>query len=69
MVNGFDRLRHDAVVGGHDEHDDVGRLRAAGAHQGERFVARGVQEDDAAPLDVDLVGADVLRDAARLRCR
>ena len=60
------RLRHDAVVGGDDEDGDVGHLRAAGAHRGERLVARRVEERDLAAVDVDLVGADVLRDAAGL---
>ena len=60
------RLRHDAVVGGDDEDGDVGHLRAAGAHRGERLVARRVEEGDLAAVDVDLVGADVLRDAAGL---
>ena len=44
VVDGLDRLGHDAVVGGDHEHDDVGRLGAAGAHGGERLVARGVDE-------------------------
>ncbi len=56
----------DAVVGGDDEHDDVGHLRAARAHRGERLVARRVEEDDVAAVGVHLVGADVLRDAAGL---
>ena len=65
--NRLDRLRHDRVVGGHDQHDDVRDLRAAGAHGRERFVTRRVEERDlAAVLQRDLVGADVLRDAARL---
>ena len=63
----LDGLRHHRVVGGHDEHDDVGDLRAAGAHGGERFVARRVEEGDLLPVrQRDVVGADVLRDAARL---
>ena len=64
-----DRLaggRHHAVVGGDDEDGDVGRLGAAGAHGGERLVARRVEEGDLAALRVDLVGADVLGDAAGL---
>ena len=60
------RLRHHAVVGGDDEDGDVGHLRAAGAHGGERLVARRVEERDLPAVDVDLVGADVLRDPARL---
>ena len=66
VVDGLDRLRHDAVVGGHDEHRDVGHLRAAGAESGERFVSRRVEERDPAAVVVDLVGADVLGDAAGL---
>ena len=60
------RLRHDAVVGGDDEHGDVRHLRAARAHRGERLVARRVEEGDLPAVDVDLVGADVLRDPAGL---
>ena len=60
------RLRHDAVVGGDDEHGDVRHLRAAGAHGGERLVARRVEERDLPAVDVDLVRADVLRDPAGL---
>ena len=44
VIDGFDRLRHDAVVGRDDEHDDVRHLGAAGAHGGERFVARRIDE-------------------------
>ena len=60
------RLRHDAVVGRDDEHGDVGDLRAAGAHRGERLVAGRVEEGDLPAVDLGLVGADVLRDAAGL---
>src|SRR5512146_1512576 len=60
------RLRHDAVVGGDDEHGDVRHLGAAGAHGGERLVARRVEEGDLAVVDGRLVGADVLRDPAGL---
>ncbi len=66
MVDRLDRLRHDAVVGGDDEHDDVGRLGAAGTHLRERGVAGRVDERELVTVAVDLVGADVLGDAARL---
>ena len=59
-------LRHHAVVGGDHQHDDVGGLRAARAHRGERLVARRVEEGDRAARRVHRVGADVLRDAAGL---
>src|SRR5579862_241215 len=60
------RLRHDTVVGGDDEHRDVGHLGAASEHGGERLVARRVEEGDLASVDLGLVGADVLGDAAGL---
>ena len=69
VVDRLDRLRHHAVVGGDDQHDDVGHLGAAGAHGGERLVAGRVEEDDVAAVAGDLVGADVLGDAARLAGR
>ena len=69
VVDRFARLGHDAVVGSHHEHRDVGGLGAACAHRGERLVARRVQERDPAAVDLDLVGADVLGDAASLAGR
>ena len=65
MVDRFTRLRHHSIVGGDHEDNDVGDLGAAGAHERERFMARRVEEDDVAIVDRDVVGADVLRDAAR----
>ena len=65
--NRFLRLRHDAVVRSDDEDRDVGDLRAACTHGGERLVTRGVDERDPAAVVLDLVRTDVLRDAARLR--
>ncbi len=67
MIDRFPGLRHDAVIGGHDEHDDVGDLGAAGAHHRERGVAGRVKEHDALArlfAGAHQVGADVLRDAA-----
>ena len=66
VVDRLAGLRHDAVVGGDDDDRDVGHLGAAGAHGGERLVARRVEEGDRLVVVVDLVGADVLRDAAGL---
>jgi hypothetical protein len=66
MINGLDRLRHHAVVGGDHQHRDIGRLRAAGAHGGEGRVAGCIDEGDLLSVLFDLVGADVLGDAASL---
>ena len=66
VVDGFDGLRHDAVVGGDHQDCNVGTHCAAGAHRGEGRVARGVQEGDRIAVDADRIGADVLGDAAGL---
>ncbi len=65
MVDGFERLRHDAVVGRHHQHHDVGDFGAARTHARERFVAGRVDEHDFAPVLLDVISADVLGDAAR----
>ena len=69
VIDGFEGLRHDAVVGRHHQHHDVGDFGAAGAHAGERFVAGRIDEDDLAAVLLHVVGADVLRDAAGFACR
>ena len=66
VVDRLAGLRHHAVVGRDHDDRDVGHLGAAGAHGGERLVARRVEEGDGLVADVDLVGADVLGDAAGL---
>ncbi len=67
VADRFDRLRHDAVVGRHHENDDVGDFRAARPHRGEGGMARRIDEGDRlAAGRHDLIGADVLGDAAGL---
>jgi hypothetical protein len=58
------RRRHHAVVSGDDKDGDVGGLSAAGTHGRERLVARCVEEGQPAALRLDLVGTNVLGDAA-----
>ena len=64
VIDGLERLRHDAVVGRDNQHDDIGYLGAAGTHAGECLVARSIDEDDLAAVLLDVIGADVLGDAA-----
>src|SRR5262245_45409089 len=67
MVDGLHRLRHHAIVSGHDQHHDVRHLGAALAHGRERFVAGRVDEGDLlAAGRRHLIGADVLRNPASL---
>ena len=44
--DGFHRLGHDAVIGGHHQDDEIGDLGAARAHRGEGGMARRVEEGD-----------------------
>ena len=62
-------LGHDAVVGRNDENCDIGDLRTAGAHRAERRMAGSIEEGDLLAGDLDLVGADLLGDAAGLSGR
>ncbi len=71
MVDGFEGLGHDAVIRSNHDDNNVRYLRAAGTHASKRFVTGGIEEDDLASEgrrirlgDVDLVGSDVLGDAA-----
>ena len=65
VIDRFDRLRHDAVIGSNDQHDDIGRLGAASAHGSEGFMARRIDEGNETAGGRNLVGADMLGDAAR----
>jgi hypothetical protein len=64
VIDGFERLRHHAVVGRHHQHHDIGDFRAARAHARERFVAGSIDKHDLAAVLLDVIRADVLRDPA-----
>ena len=59
-------LRHHSVVGRNDEHYDIGNLCAARAHCRERLMTGSIEEGDNALGCLDMISADVLRDAAGL---
>src|ERR1019366_8444810 len=69
VVDGLQRLRHDAVVGRHHQHHNVGDFGAARAHASEGFVAGSVDEHDLAAVQFHVVGADVLGNAAGFTAR
>ena len=65
MLNGFNRLRHQAIIGSHHQNDDVGYRSAALTHLRECFMARCIEErDDRAILRLHLIRANMLRNAA-----
>ena len=65
MLNGFNRLRHQAVIGCHDQNYDIRYRGTALTHLRERFVPWGIEEgDDRAILCLYLIRANMLRDSA-----
>ena len=66
VVDGLHRLGHDAVLGGHHQNGDIRHHSAAGAHGGKGLMAGGIQKCDGLAIDLHLIGADVLGDAAGL---
>ncbi|MCH8948906.1 MAG: hypothetical protein IIB87_00830 [Chloroflexi bacterium] len=64
MANRFLGLRHHSVIGRHHQHGDVGHIGAACPHFGECFVAGRIDKRNTAAFFFDLVGADVLCNAA-----
>ena len=66
VVNRFQSLGHDAVVGGDNQDYDVGNLGSAGAHHRKDFVAWCVQEGYFSLFGLNAVSADALGDSAGL---
>ncbi len=66
MVDGFQRLGHDPVIGRDDQDDEVGHGGPARPHRGEGGVPGGVDEGDLLAVHLLLIGADLLGDAPRL---
>jgi hypothetical protein len=64
VINRFDRLRHDAVVGRNHQHNDVGDIRATRTHCGERGVPRCIDKRNLVAVMIDAVRSDVLRNPA-----
>ena len=64
VVYRFDRLRHHAVVGGDNQHDNVGNLRSARPHHRKGFVTGRIQKGNTSLRRFDHICADVLGNAA-----
>ena len=65
MIDGFDRLRHDIVVGRNDDNGDICYFGASCTHGGKRFVTGSIEEcDTAAVFENDIICPDVLRDTS-----
>ncbi len=71
VLNGFDRLRHHAVVRRDNENYNIRRLGTASTHHCERFVARCIEKYDSALFvaifgirNKNAVSTDMLRNTA-----
>ena len=67
VIHRLDGLRHDAVIRGHHQHHDVRDLGAPCAHSRKGFVSGSIEEGHPPALQPDVVGADMLGNAASLR--
>ena len=67
MVDRFDCLWHDIIVGSHNDNRDIRHLGTTGTHGGKSLMARRIQERDTTPaLQLHVVSTDVLRDTSCL---
>jgi hypothetical protein len=69
VVNRFGGLRHDAVVGGNHQHNDIGDIRSARAHCCERGMPRRIDKGNLVAIVIDAVGSNVLRNPAGFASR
>ena len=61
----FDGLRLDAIVGRYYQDSDVSDLGAAAAHSSKSFMTGSINKSQGSVLADNLVGTNVLGDAAR----
>ena len=68
MVDGFDCLRHNAVVRSNYQDGNICNIGTACTHRSKCFVSRCIQEGNLLAVVGNLVSTDVLRDAACFAC-
>ena len=66
VVDGFNGLGHDTVIGSNHQDSDIGGLGTAGTHGGERLMSGGIQEGNVTAVQVHTVRTDVLGNTAGL---
>src|SRR5438132_1108416 len=62
--NGFNGLRHEAIVGCDNEHNDIGDIRPPRAHRRKGSVPRRVDKGKCRAIVINAIGADMLSNAA-----
>ena len=66
VIDRFNRLRHEPIVGRDNKDNDVGNIGAARSHCREGSVPWCVDKRERRPVATDAIGADMLRDSASL---
>ena len=66
VVDRFDRLGHDPVVGSYYQHSNIGNLGSPGPHNGKCLVAGSIQEGYQVSVGLHLICANMLGDSACL---
>ena len=69
MVDGFNGLGHDAIIGSHHQYGNICHLGTTGTHGRKGFMPRSIQENDGPALADHPVCTDVLGDTAGFPCR
>ena len=64
VVNGFNRLRHDAVIGSNHQDNNIRYRSPASAHRRKGRVPRSIDKGDFLAVDFFLISTDFLRDAS-----
>ena len=60
MVDGFQGLGHDPVIGGDNQNNDIGNLGAARPHGGKRLMSGRVQKGNMTFVGGNMISADML---------
>ena len=60
MVDSFNSLRHNAVVGRYYQNSNIGNGSAASSHLSESFMTRGIDEGNLLAVVSDCVSTDSL---------
>ena len=68
VIDRFDCLRHDTVIGSHNQNCNICDISTAGTHCCECFVTRCIQECDVLALIAYLICTDMLGNAAGFTC-
>ena len=68
MGNGLLGLRHNTIIGRHDQYDDIGCVRTPRPHRSKGLMTRSVQKCNHATRGLHMIGTNMLRNPPGLAC-